>query len=128
MKKLLLLTLFCGLAVLGAIALYHCSDVEDYGQAVVQFDEKTGTYFVDVVCRYEVKPTEETKVGMSVSYLKNKGVDYRIGSKLQTKAEMVEESKNDFRFGCIFGGVIFWSIAALVLCFEYLGHKRRGFK
>lgn len=128
MKKLLLLTLVCGLVAAGAVIVFSPVEVEEYGQAVVQFDEKNGTYFVDVVCRYEVEPTRETKVGMPVSYLKNKGVDYRISSKLQTKEEMVRSAEEDICSGAIFSVLIFWGVGALVLLGEYLGRKRRGSK
>ena len=120
MKELLLLTLFCGLATGLPMVLFPC-EVEEYGQAVVQFDVKTGAYFIDVVRRYEIEPTSETKVGMPVSYLKNKGVDYRISSNLQTKEEMINESRKESRRGCLFVGVIFWCIGALVFLFN----KRR---
>lgn len=121
------MTLVIGL-VTGLVVVLYPLKVEEYGQAVVQFDEKNGTYFVNVVCRYEVEPAQETKVGMPVSYLKTKGVDYRISSKLQTKEEMVKAVKKDIWSGGIFAGLISWCMGIGALMLYYGKQKHRGSK
>lgn len=126
MKKLLLLTLFCGLLAVGTASLYR-SDVEAYGLATVQVDEKTGTYFIEAGRRCELEPTEDIKAGKLVSYLKNKGVSLRISPKVLTREEMVKESKKDFQLGCVVGSIAVWSIGTLVLLLEFLFKNRRLF-
>ena len=108
------MSLICVVSVLGAM-LFSPSKAEEYGLAVVQFDEAGGTYFVEVLERHEISSTEETKVGMPVSYLKNEGKVCRVSSKLQTKEEMLKASERDFRLGLMIGGLICWIVGGLIL-------------
>lgn len=114
MKKFFILALLAVILISVGVG-YFCSpvEIEEYGVTTVQYDEKTGTYFVEVTQRYEVEPTAETKVGMPVSYYKTEDTVPCINSVLVSKEEIQARVNRDVWTGVALGGGI---CCVLLLC------------
>lgn len=115
-KKLLFILIFLVVCFVGVGLSLSSPIILQYGVAPVQYDEQTDTYFVEIIKRYKVKPTAETKVGMQVSYYRTNNSELSVSSKLETKEEILAREKSEdnrliafccFFFLCIWG-VFLW--------------------